>query len=91
MFQLESNHAERENSSLLNLFVLFSPLVDRIDIHPHWGRAICFLSTDSNVKLIQNHSLGHTEITLNQISGDSMARQVDTKINHHNILLNSAH
>jgi len=41
--QLESNHAERENSSLLNLFVLFSPSMDRIDVHPHWGRAICFV------------------------------------------------
>ena len=60
MSQFESNHAERENSSLPNLFVLFSPTMDRIDVHPHWGRAICFLSIDSNFSLIQNHSLGHT-------------------------------
>ena len=43
-FQLESNHAERERIlPYSTLFVLFSPSMDRIDVHSHWGRAICFV------------------------------------------------
>lgn len=88
MFQLESNHAERERilPYSTSLFCLVLQWIGLTSTHIGEGQsAFCLLILTSSSSKI---TLWDTpEITLNQISGDSMARQVDTKINHHNIFI----
>ena len=79
MFQLKGSHAERKNSFLLSLFILFRLSVDWM--RPFTlGRAICFTQpTDANVKLIQKHPHRHApKLCLTKYLGTPWSGHIDT-------------